>query len=286
MLYLHLNKGFKMKKFLISCFFAASILYAQNIGGIAMIVENEPITIYDINQAMKQLNTKDKQKAIAFLVDDRIQTSEAKKFGIQVSNFELKKKLDQIAKSNNTDINGLQVKIEKDGFDFENFKKQIRKDLQKEKLYQSIMQNAKINTDDETLKHFYETNIDKFSTFSNVDLVVYNSSNPELLQKLLNNPMYKNSQIKSKAISLNASSIDPRLLALLNNTKVGNFTPILNGENTYIIYFVKEKYGKNPIEFDLIKDQIANAYTINQKEQALKNHLDKIRANAHIEELR
>lgn len=286
MLYLHLNKGFKMKKFLISCFFAASILYAQNIGGIAMIVENEPITIYDINQTMKQLNTKDKQKAIAFLVDDRIQTSEAKKFGIQVSNFELKKKLDQIAKSNNTDINGLQVKIEKDGFDFENFKKQIRKDLQKEKLYQSIMQNAKINTDDETLKHFYETNIDKFSTFSNIDLVVYNSSDPELLQKLLNNPMYKNSQIKSKAISLNASSIDPRLLALLNNTKVGNFTPILNGENTYIIYFIKEKYGKNPIEFDVIKDQIANVYTINQKEQALKNHLDKIRANAHIEELR
>lgn len=286
MLYLHLNKGFKMKKFLISCSFAASILYAQNIGGIAMIVENEPITIYDINQAMKQLNTKDKQKAIAFLVDDRIQTSEAKKFGIQVSNFELKKKLDQIAKGNNTDINDLQVKMEKDGLSFEIFKEQVRKDLQREKLYQSIMQNAKINTDDETLKHFYETNIDKFSTFSNVDLVVYNSSDPELLQKLLNNPMYKNSQIKSKAISLNASSIDPRLLALLNNTKVGNFTPILNGENTYIIYFIKEKYGKNPIEFDLIKDQIANAYTINQKEQALKNHLDKIRANAHIEELR
>lgn len=286
MLYLHLNKGFKMKKFLISCSFAVSILYAQNIGGIAMIVENEPITIYDINQAMKQLNTKDKQKAITFLVDDRIQTSEAKKFGFQVSNFELKKKLDQIAKSNNTDINGLQVKIEKDGFDFENFKKQVRKDLQKEKLYQNIMQNAKINTDEETLKHFYETNIDKFSTFSNVDLIVYNSTNPELLQKLLNNPMYKNSQIKSKAISLNASNIDPRLLALLNNTKVGNFTPILNGENTYIIYFIKEKYGKNPIEFDLIKDQITNAYTIHQKEQALKNHLDKIRANAHIEELR
>ncbi|TWO27268.1 hypothetical protein ZA01_02905 [Campylobacter insulaenigrae] len=286
MLYLHLNKGFKMKKFLISCSFAANILYAQTIGGVAMIVENEPITLYDINQAMKQLKTNDKQKAIAFLVDDKIQQNEAKNFGIVISDFDLKNKLDQIAKGNNTDINGLQKNMEKKGLNFELFKEQVRKDMQRERLYHSIMQNAKVNINDEVLKKFYEDNLDKFSTFSNVDLVVYNSTNPELLQQLLQNPMYKNEQIKSKAISLNASNIDPRLLALLNNTKAGDFTPVLNGENAYIIYFVKEKYGKNPIDFDLIKEQIGNAYTINQKELALKNHLDKIRSNAHIEEIR
>lgn len=286
MLYLHLNKGFKMKKFLISCSFAANILYAQTIGGVAMIVENEPITLYDINQAMKQLKTNDKQKAIAFLVDDKIQQNEAKNFGIVISDFDLKNKLDQIAKGNNTDINGLQKNMEKKGLNFELFKEQVRKDMQRERLYHNIMQNAKVNINDEVLKKFYEDNLDKFSTFSNVDLVVYNSTNPELLQQLLQNPMYKNEQIKSKAISLNASNIDPRLLALLNNTKAGDFTPVLNGENAYIIYFVKEKYGKNPIDFDLIKEQIGNAYTINQKELALKNHLDKIRSNAHIEEIR
>ncbi|CAM4136477.1 peptidylprolyl isomerase [Campylobacter armoricus] len=275
-----------MRKFLISCCFAANILYAQSLGGVAMIVENQPITLYDIEQTMKELKTNDKQKAIAFLVDDKIQQSEAKKLGIYISTFELNEKLAQIAKGNNTDINGLQTKIEKDGLSFEVFKNKVRKDLEREKLYRSIMQNAKINIDDETLKHFYENNLDKFSTFSNIDLVVYNSTNPELLQQLTQNPMYKNSQIKSKAISLNAANLDPRLLALLNNTKIGGFTPVLNGENTYITYFIKEKYGKNPIEFNLIKDQITNAYTINQKEQALKNHLDKIRANAHIEELR
>ncbi|AJC88213.1 peptidylprolyl isomerase [Campylobacter insulaenigrae] len=275
-----------MKKFLISCSFAANILYAQTIGGVAMIVENEPITLYDINQAMKQLKTNDKQKAIAFLVDDKIQQNEAKNFGIVISDFDLKNKLDQIAKGNNTDINGLQKNMEKKGLNFELFKEQVRKDMQRERLYHNIMQNAKVNINDEVLKKFYEDNLDKFSTFSNVDLVVYNSTNPELLQQLLQNPMYKNEQIKSKAISLNASNIDPRLLALLNNTKAGDFTPVLNGENAYIIYFVKEKYGKNPIDFDLIKEQIGNAYTINQKELALKNHLDKIRSNAHIEEIR
>ncbi|EGK8087619.1 peptidyl-prolyl cis-trans isomerase [Campylobacter lari] len=275
-----------MRKFLISCCFAANILYAQTLGGVAMIVENQPITLYDIEQTMKELKTDDKQKAIAFLVDNKVQQSEAKKLGIYVSTFELNEKLAQIAKGNKTDINGLQSKIEKDGLSFEVFKNKIRKDLEREKLYRSIMQNAKINIDDETLKHFYESNLDKFSTFSNIDLVVYNSTNPELLQQLAQNPMYKNSQIKSKAISLNAASLDPRLLALLNNTKIGEFTPVLNGENTYIVYFVKEKYGKNPIEFDLIKDQVSNVYTLTQKEQALKNHLDKIRANAHIEELR
>ncbi|WP_291950072.1 hypothetical protein [Campylobacter sp.] len=275
-----------MKKILMSCFFAVNILCAQTIGGIAMIVENEPITIYDINQTMKQLHTNDKQKAIAFLVDDKIQQSEAKNFGIIISDFELNNKLNQIAKSNNTDINGLQAQIEKKGLNFEIFKEKVRKDMQKERLYQSIMQNAKININDEALKNFYENNLDKFSTFSNVDLIVYNSTNPELLQQLLQNPMYKNDQIKSKAISLNASNMDPRLLALLNNTKTGEFTPILNGENTYIIYFIKEKYGKNPIDFNLIKEQVSNAYTINQRELALKNHLDKIRTNAHIEEIR
>ncbi|AJC85212.1 SurA domain-containing protein [Campylobacter peloridis] len=275
-----------MKKIFISCCFIASILYAQTIGGVAMVVEGEPITLYDIEQTMKQLNTNDKQKAITFLVDEKIQQNEVKKLGIYVSTFELNEKLAQIAKGNKTDINGLQAKMEKDKLNFETFKNQVKRDLEKEKLYRSIMQNTKVNIDDETLKYFYESNIDKFSTFSNIDLVVYNSTEPELLQKITQNPMFKNSQIKSKAISLNASNIDPRLLALLNNTKIGEFTPVLNGENAYIVYFVKEKYGKNPIDFNLIKDQVANVYTINQKEQALKNYLDKIRANAHIEELR
>ncbi|QOR00940.1 MULTISPECIES: peptidyl-prolyl cis-trans isomerase [unclassified Campylobacter] len=275
-----------MKKFLLSCCFTANILYAQTLGGVAMVVENQPITLYDIKQTMKQLQTNDKQKAIAFLVDDKIQQSEAQKLGINVSTFELNEKLAQIAKGNKTDINGLQAKIEKDGLNFDVFKNQVRKDIEREKLYRSIMQNAKINIDDEAIKHFYENNLDKFSTFSNIDLVVYNSTNPELLQQLAQNPMYKNAQIKSKAISLNAANIDPRLLALLNNTKIGEFTPVLNGENAYIVYFIKEKYGKNPIDFDLIKDQVSNAYILSQKEQALKNHLDKIRANAHIEELR
>ncbi|AJC86751.1 peptidylprolyl isomerase [Campylobacter sp. RM16704] len=275
-----------MRKFLISCCFVANILYAQSLGGIAMIVENQPITLYDIEQTMKELKTNDKQKAIAFLINDKVQQSEAKKLGIYVSTFELNEKLAQIAKGNNTDINGLQAKIEKDKLSFENFKNKVKKDLEREKLYRNIMQNAKITIDDEALKHFYENNLDKFSTFSNIDLVVYNSTNPELLQQLIQNPMFKNSQIKSKAISLNATNMDPRLLALLNNTKIGEFTPILNGENTYIIYFIKEKYGKNPIEFDLIKDQVSNVYTLTQREQALKNHLDKIRVNAHIEKIR
>ncbi|EAJ1254739.1 hypothetical protein A0Y59_06025 [Campylobacter lari] len=275
-----------MRKFLISCCFTANILYAQTLGGIAMVVENQPITLYDIKQTMKQLKTNNKQKAIAFLVDDKIQHSEAKKLGIYISSFELNEKLAQIAKGNKTDINGLQAKMEKDGLSFEIFKNQIKKDLEKEKLYKHIMQNAKISTDEETLKHFYENNLDKFSTFSNIDLIVYNSTNPELLQQLVQNPMYKNSQIKSKTISLNAANMDPRLLALLNNTKIREFTPVVNGEKTYIIYFIKEKYGKNPIEFNLIKEQVNNVYTLTQREQALKNHLDKIRANAHIEELR
>lgn len=275
-----------MKKFLLSCCFISNILYAQNIGSVAIVVENEPITFYDIKQAMKQLNTDDKQKAIAYLIDDKIQQNEIKKMGIYVSNFELEEKLNQIAKQNKTDLDGLKNKIKNDKLDFEVFKNQLRKDLEREKLYKSIMQNAKITTNEENLKHFYETNLDKFSTFSNVDLIVYNSNNPELLQNLSKNPMQKNSQIKSKAISLNANEIDPRLLALLNNTQTGAFTPVLNGENTFITYFVKAKYGKNPIDFALIKEQVASVYNLTQREQEVKNHLEKIRTNAHIEYLR
>ncbi|MGA2654588.1 MAG: SurA N-terminal domain-containing protein [Gammaproteobacteria bacterium] len=63
------------------------------------------------------------------LIEERLIIQQADLMGVQVDDSALNKALTSIAKNNNTDLNGFREMLEKDGYDYIEFREQIRKDM-------------------------------------------------------------------------------------------------------------------------------------------------------------
>ncbi len=63
------------------------------------------------------------------LIEERLILQQAENMGMQVDDAALNKALLSIAKSNNTDLVGFRALLEKDGYDYIEFREQIRKDM-------------------------------------------------------------------------------------------------------------------------------------------------------------
>ncbi|MEE6574748.1 hypothetical protein VWM83_06415, partial [Campylobacter coli] len=70
-----------MKKILLSFVFFISLTHANTINAIAVVVDKEPITTYDIEQTMKTLNIP-KNQALGILINEKMELSQIKQFGI------------------------------------------------------------------------------------------------------------------------------------------------------------------------------------------------------------
>ena len=65
------NKGFLMKKILMILLFFVAIVNAKVLNSVALVVEKEPITNYDIEQTMKLLKLP-REQALAVLINEKI----------------------------------------------------------------------------------------------------------------------------------------------------------------------------------------------------------------------
>ena len=111
-----------LTKALASCLLMAGLLalmllpvQAQNEQKIIALVNDEPISAFDVSQRVrfmaastrKQPDAAMRKQAISVLIDEALQLQEAKKQGIVVSTDQIKRSLGQVAKRNNMDVERL-----------------------------------------------------------------------------------------------------------------------------------------------------------------------------------
>lgn len=116
------------------CFSAASPAAAQNEQTIVVLVNDEPITNYDVTQRMRLLTVTSRQrpsdalrkKVIEELISERIQLQEATKNNVVVSDDQVQQVFEQVAKSNNMNGDQLQRSLVQLGVNSRTMKQQIR----------------------------------------------------------------------------------------------------------------------------------------------------------------
>ncbi|ORI09665.1 peptidylprolyl isomerase [Campylobacter concisus] len=276
-----------MKKLL---FLAAGILSALNlysaqmINGIAAIVENEPITLYEVYSLKEQLRASE-QDALNLLIRDRLEDAQIKNLNISVTPFELNDRIESIAKQNGMTNSQFRSSIQAQGMDFLEFKNNIEKKMLQEKLYKSILAEAGKNVNEQKAKMYFDANPDKFKVFSTAKVVLYRAKNPEELEAQKTSPSLLNS-VQTQELSLDYQSIDPRLAAIIAGTNNGEFTQILQGADSFDMFYVKEKIGSYTPSFADVKDNVINELYQGEQEKLMADYFDKLRAKAKIQILR
>jgi len=263
-------------KFLISVFLVVS-LYAKVIDKIEILVNNIPITSYDIEMTQKKLNIS-KKEAISYLIDKAILNSAIKERGIYVDEFDIDNAMKKIAQKNGMSLFNFKNYLLQKG-ELDKLKEEIKNNIQKQRLLQSL--NLRVERKD--VENYYKTHKNEFMLPSKIEVTEYSANNKNDLLQVLQNPLSSNPNVSIKDIIFEADKTNPRLMQFLVNVKEGSFSPIVNLGGKFVSFYVVKKSDMKTIDLKMVEGAIYQKLIDQKSKQLLNDYIAKLRAKADIE---
>lgn len=276
----------KIVKILCAGLILSSYLNAKTlVNGISVLVNNEPITLYEIHKLSKQENVPLKE-ALNILIQKRLEDSQVKRLGIKASSYEITKEIGEIAKKNGLTSKELIDFVFSKGMNERDYRDTIAKGIKARKLYNRIFKNKNAAPTEAEIKAYYKAHPTQFSQSSTFKVTTYFAETKLAIEKVMASPMSVVPGVRLKQEVLNSANLDKRMLYYLNQTKKGSFTPISQFDNGYVAFLVDDKIGLNPKSFEEAKPLIVSQLSKQKQEKAVDNYFDKLKSDANIEVLR
>lgn len=265
----------------------AAYLWSAPVGGVAVLVKNTPITLYEIQQEMKQSGTSANQSADT-LIRKKLEQLEASEKKITVSSAEVNEELGRMATQNKLTLeqflNAMQTVR---GLSEKDLKTRVEESIRGQKLYSSIAFSKMAQPTAEEENEYYQLHLDEFSRPESFDVTTYIAPSQDALAAKIADPMRHIESIESRDELLPFAQINPQLAQLLNKTPNGSFTPLLpNGKNGFMSFYVREKRNVVTENIESVRPQISNAILNERRNQVLNDYFSRLRLSADIKVLR
>lgn len=276
-------RNFKIYEILIAffCVFFLSSANAKYINGISAIIDGEIITDYDIQKLIDALKISPNQ-ALNILIRQKLEDAQIKAMEINPSEIEINAQMSQIgARSGFKDWSEFEKALKNQGVNINDFRAQVKNNIALEKLYSNITNRPNANITQENARRFYQNNKSLFSRFINATITQYSSQNAQDLENL--KAKKPNNALSAKAQKISATSTDARLVELVANTKIGDFTPIIPQGGFYVMFKINDKDGIYTPNFEDIEENVAQAMIAQEKEAMIEDYFNKLRVSANIQ---
>ncbi len=265
----------------------ATFLWSAPIGGVAVLVKNSPITLYEVQQEMKQSGTSANQSADT-LIRKKLEQLEAAEKKITVSSAEINEELSRMATQNNLSqeqfLNAMQTVR---GLSEKELRAKVEESIKGQKLYSSIAFSKMSQPSAEEENEYYQLHLDDFSRPESFEVTTYVSPSQEALAAKIADPMRHIEAIGSKDESIPFTKINPQLAQILNKIPNGSFGPILpNGKNGFMSFYMRDKVNVVTENVDSVRPQIDNMIMGDKRNQVLKDYFTRLRLSADIKVLR
>ncbi len=252
-------------------------LQAKVIDKIAIVVNDIPITTYDIEKMTKQ--TKDKNIAIETLINKALIKSAIKEKGIYVDDFDVENKMEEIAKRNHMSLFDFKTMLIKKG-ELDSLKEQIKKQLEINKLISYY--NKRVTRDD--IQNYYDSHKNEFIVAQKIDATVYSSNNPNILKQVKENPLLNSSNVEMKDMSFDYNQTNPKLMLFLSKVKTNSFSKIAPiAPNKFSLFYVTKKEGNITLPFNAAASIIYEKLSNKQNQKAIQDLISKLKAKADIQ---
>ncbi|WP_345993050.1 peptidylprolyl isomerase [Sulfurimonas sp. HSL-1716] len=262
-------------------------LNAKMVDGVAILVQDDPITTMDIKKMMHDSHL-DQSKSIDILIRKKLQEQEIRSRKIEVSNDEVIDEIKNMARQNNMNVNQFYEAVaNSENLTSSEIQKKIKERLVNEKLFQSIAFSHMEEPDEQEIKDYYELNKAKFNHPQSFTTIVYESKRKDLLQEKIDNPMFYSPEISHRDQTLEYKKISPQLAEMLEKTPVNGFSAVIpNGKDGYLSFYVQSVAKNKETPLEDIKAQVTNMIMNDKREQVLKEYFDRARLNANIQTIR
>lgn len=257
------------------------------IGGVAILVKNNPITLYEVIQEMKESGA-DATKSADVLIRKKLEELEAQEKKIAVTASEIKEEMERMAKQNNLTVEQfLDAMRTARSLSESDLKAKVEESIRGQKLYSSIAMSKTAQPTPAEEADYYGLNLDEFSHPDGYDVTLYMANSAEALQAKIEDPMYNVPNISTKDEKISAKNINPQLAQILNKIEVGKFGPILpNGKDSFMSFYMKDKQNMVTENLDAVRPQIANIIMGEKRNQVLNDYFTRLRLSADIKIIR
>ncbi len=169
-----------MKKLLKSCLlsiilFLPVVARAELANEIAAIVNDDPITTYEVEKEQADMEKslaknvpgdaagKDRlrEEALNSIINKKLITQKIGELGIKVSDDEIKQMIENVKKQNNISQETLEAALKSQGVSYEQYKAQIKEQLERLRLISQEVR-AKVQITDKEIREYYLSHQEKF----------------------------------------------------------------------------------------------------------------------------
>jgi parvulin-like peptidyl-prolyl isomerase len=275
----------KLRSALLAPLFFAATAWAGLVDAVSIVVDDQPITLYEIYKTEHQLGLS-KEKAVEYLIRQKLRDEELKRLGIQVDEFDVNNEIEKIAQKNGIDSLKLRAIMAQRGVDWEEYKKKVKENLLQERLYQQILSTKIQPPSDATLKEYYQMHINEFSIPEAIDVIQYSAPDRKTLKEAIRNPMAAVPGVTRQPQRIRADQLNQQLLFLLTQTPKGQFTQVIPVGGQFVSFYIQDFINPKPLPYEQVKNQVYAKWMEQKRKEAIKSHFDKLRAAADIKVLR
>lgn len=255
------------------------------IDGIAIKVDGNIITLYEISELQKAKKLS-RQSAVDELINEKLKENEIRRLNIKVDDSRINDEMNNIAMANKITRTELENALVAQKINIDEYKAELKNHITNRELMQKILQTNSALTSESDLLAFYEKNKDEFKIPTKIKVTSYTATSDVELQRFLQNPMMLNPNIQSKEEEIDIRSLPVQVIGVFLDTPERRFTPVLNSGNMLIVFFIKEKGGKEILPFESAKSMVMQKYSQARENDILNEYFAKIKANTRIEIVR
>ncbi len=263
------------------------MLEAKMVDGIAILVKEQPITLYDVEQTMEKEHLS-LSKAVDYLIREKLEEMEIKQRNIHVGSDEVYGRISQLASENGLTVPQLyDAVLSSQHLTRDAFEAKLRKTLEAQKLYSAIAMSGLEEPTESEMHEYYRLHAEKFSKSPRFDVILYESGDRRRLEAKIANPMLNVPGVRSEATTMEYAKINPRLAEMLNRAKPNSFLPVLpNPSGGFVAIYLKSKAMPVMEPYDSVAEKIKREIMADEREQTLKDYFDRARMNADIKIIR
>ncbi|WP_187870397.1 SurA protein [Helicobacter pylori] len=251
------------------------------VGGISLLVNGSPITLYQIQEEQEKSKVS-KAQARDRLIAERIKNQEIERLKIHVDDDKLDQEMAMMAQQQGMDLDHFKQMLMAEGH-YKLYRDQLKEHLEMQELLRNILL-TNVDTSSETkMREYYNKHKEQFSIPTEIETVRYTSTSQEDLERAMADPNLEIPGVSKANEKIEMKTLNPQIAQVFISHEQGSFTPVMNGGGgQFITFYIKEKKGKNEVSFSQAKQFIAQKLVEESKDKILEEHFEKLRVKSRI----